>query len=219
MARSRGGRRWSTLEQDLRDAGHTVVAGVDEVGRGPLAGPVVACAIVMPTGARAIPGINDSKQLAPAERDRLARLIRARAVSIGIGAASVREIDRINIYHATVLAMRRAVARIRPAPDHLIVDGLPIATLGHAHTAVVKGDATCYTIACASIVAKVVRDRLMTSLAARYPAYSWERNAGYGTAAHLAAIAEVGGTRHHRMSFKPFAQGSLFETVDRTKSR
>ena len=136
-------------------------------------------------------------------KERLAEIILAQAVAIGIGAASVREIDRINIYHASALAMRRAIQRLRVTPDHVVIDGKPIKTLGVPHTAVVDGDAICYSIACASIVAKVTRDRLMTSLGKRYPAYLWERNAGYSTSAHLTALTAEGITAHHRKSFAP----------------
>ncbi len=201
--------RWSDIERELREGGGPLIAGVDEVGRGPLAGPVVACAVVMPPDARAIAGVNDSKQLTAAQRERLARTIRRRALSIGIGAASVREIDRINIYHASVLAMRRAIGRLSVAPDHVLVDGRAIRTLDVPHRAVVGGDARCYSIACASIVAKVTRDRLMTALAARHPAYRWERNAGYGTADHHRGLRDHGLTPHHRRSFCSVRQLSL----------
>lgn len=193
--------RWTTIEKQLREQHGPTLAGMDEVGRGPLAGPVVACAIVMPAGVRAIPGVDDSKQLGAAVREALAVKIRARALHLGLGAASPREIDRINIYQATVLAMRRALRALGTEPQHLVVDGKAIRTLGVTHTAVVGGDGKCYSIACASIVAKVVRDRLMTRLAARYPVYGWEHNAGYATAHHLAAIEVHGVTRHHRASF------------------
>ena len=201
MARRRRGDRWSAVGHDLRAAGHLLVAGVDEVGRGPLAGPVVACAVIMPADIRAIAGVDDSKRLSPAERERLAVLIRRNALAIALGAASAREVDRLNIYHATSLAMRRAIARLAVHPDHVVVDGRPIATLGIAHSALVGGDARCYPIACASIVAKVTRDRLMASLARRHPGFGWERNAGYGTAEHLAALARHGATAHHRTTF------------------
>ncbi len=194
---------WSPVERRLRSAGGLLVAGVDEVGRGPLAGPVVACAVIMPPQGRRIEGVADSKVLKRDERERLARLITRHALAISLGAASVREIDTINIYHASVLAIRRAIARLPMAPDHIIIDGKPIRTLEYAHTAIVDGDATCYSIACASIVAKVTRDRLMASLARRYPAYFWERNAGYSTTAHLDALTAAGVTAHHRKSFAP----------------
>ena len=201
--------RWSPIERDLRGEGVRLIAGVDEVGRGPLAGPVVACAVVMPPEMRAIAGVADSKRLDAAERERLALLIRRRALAIGVGAASVREVDRVNVYHATVLAMRRALRRLSIAPDHVLVDGKPIRTLGVEHLAVVGGDACCYSIACASIVAKVTRDRLMTALARRHPAYAWERNAGYGTPEHLRALGATGLTAHHRRSFAPVGQLAL----------
>jgi ribonuclease HII len=194
-------RRWSRIERDLRQHGGPLIAGVDEVGRGSLAGPVVACAVIMPPDRYALRGVDDSKKLVPPERERLARLIVARALAFGIGAASTVEIDRLNIYHATVLAMRRALSRLTLAPDHVLVDGLPIRTLGVPHTAVVAGDARCFNVACASIVAKVTRDRLMGRLARRYPAYCWERNRGYATAAHIAGLAERGPSCHHRHTF------------------
>jgi len=206
--------RWSHLERALRAAHGPLVAGVDEVGRGPLAGPVVACAVVMPPDARAIAGVDDSKRLAPGERERLERLIRRRALAVAVGAASAREIDRLNIYHATVLAMQRALARLErllgTAPHHVIVDGKRIRTLGVEHTAVVGGDARVHAVACASIVAKVTRDRLMTALARRRPGYAWERNAGYATAAHRLGLGALGPTPHHRRSFIVEAQTDLF---------
>ena len=202
--------RWSPIERELRASGARLIAGVDEVGRGPLAGPVVACAIVMPPGERAIRGVDDSKALSAADRERLAVLIRARAVAISLGAASVHEIATLNIYQATVVAMRRALARLRVAPDAVLIDGRQIQTLGVAHRAVVGGDRRCYSVACASIVAKVTRDRLMTSLSGRYPAYGWAKNAGYGTPVHLAALRTAGLTAHHRTLFCR----SIFESGD-----
>jgi ribonuclease HII len=167
----------------------------------------------MPPDARAIRGVDDSKKLPPAEREKLAARIHERALAVGIGAASVREIDRINIYHAAVLAMRRALARLRVTPDHVLVDGNPIRSLGVEHTAVVGGDACCHSIACASIVAKVTRDRLMRALARRHPHYRWETNAGYSTPEHFRGLASHGLTPHHRRSFSPVMQLSLALTV------
>jgi ribonuclease HII len=162
---------------------------------------------------RANAGVNDSKQLDHATRVALAARIREQALAIALGAASAREVDRLNIYHATVLAMQRALARVPQrlgeAPHHVVVDGKPLRTLGVPHTAVVKGDAKCYAIACASIIAKVTRDRLMTTLARRYPGFAWERNSGYGTAQHRQALAEHGLTPHHRRSFCLDEQVSL----------
>ena len=205
----RGGRRWTAFERDLRSTAGPFIAGVDEVGRGPLAGPVVACAVVMPPDLRAIPGVDDSKKLPAAERERLSVRIRERALGVGMGAASVHEIDRLNIYHATVLAMRRALARLPMVPHHVLVDGKAIRTLAMPHTAIVGGDAVCYSIACASIVAKVTRDRVMHALAKRHPHYRWESNVGYSTRAHFEGLAEHGVTAHHRRSFVPVHQLTL----------
>jgi ribonuclease HII len=163
----------------------------------------------MPPDERVIRGVDDSKVLSADERARLAERIRTRALSIGVGAASVREIDKMNIFHASVLAMRRALSRLTIRPDHVIIDGRAIRSLGTPHTAVIDGDACCYSIACASIIAKVTRDRVMRALAARYPVYRWERNVGYSTAAHFAGIAEHGVTPHHRHSFLPVRQLTL----------
>src|SRR5207342_1978069 len=192
-------------ERRLWNEGIERVVGVDEVGVAPTCGAVVAAAVIMRPGCHRIPGVRDSKTLSAAQRERLAPLIRARAVAVGVGAASVREIDRLNIYHATHLAMRRAIARVR-GHDHVLVDGNRIVGF-EAHvgpyTSIVDGDATCYSIACASIVAKVVRDRLMSRLAVRYPGYGWEHNAGYATPDHREALATLGPTPFHRRSFVP----------------
>jgi len=201
--------RWTTIERDLRLQYGPLIAGVDEVGRGPLAGPVVACAVIMPPDRRAMPGVDDSKALTAKKREQLVGRILARALAVGIGAASVREIDRLNIYQASVLAIRRALRRLPVTPDHVVVDGRSIRTLDVGHTAVVHGDAKCYSIACASIVAKITRDRVMHALARRHPAYHWDHNVGYATAGHVRGIAEHGITRHHRKSFLPVSQISL----------
>ncbi|MBA4073000.1 MAG: ribonuclease HII [Gemmatimonas sp.] len=193
--------RWSAVERSLRAQGARLIAGVDEVGRGPLAGPVFACAVIMPAAARAIAGVEDSKKLSAAARERLAAKIRERALCVALGAASVREIAALNIYEATALAMRRALGRLGERPHAVLVDGKPIRTLGIAHRAFVGGDSRIYSIACASIVAKVARDRLMKALARRYPAYGWEANAGYGTPGHISALREEGLTPHHRRKF------------------
>ncbi|HUG30010.1 MAG TPA: ribonuclease HII [Candidatus Limnocylindria bacterium] len=179
------------------------VVGIDEVGVAPTCGAVVAAAVIMKPGARRIPGVRDSKTLSAGQRERLAPIIRRRAVGVALGAASVREIDTINIYHATHLAMRRAVARLG-GHDHVLVDGNRIAGFEAAvgpYTAIVDGDSKVYSIACASVVAKVVRDRMMTLLAARYPGYGWERNQGYATREHRDAIRRLGLTPFHRRSF------------------
>jgi ribonuclease HII len=165
----------------------------------------------MPADRRAIAGVDDSKRVAEPDRVRLARKIRESAVAIGVGAASVREIDTYNIYHASTRAIRRAVERLGRRPDHVVLDGNPIRTLGIEHTAVVRGDSRCYAVACASIVAKVVRDGLMRRLARRYPAYGWERNCGYATSEHMTVLDTIGSTPHHRTSFRNKQLELLFE--------
>jgi len=201
------------------DAGRLLV-GVDEVGRGPLAGPVVAAAVAFPPNAGRILRLRDSKVLTARRREHLAALIQRRAVVFGIGASSARLIDRVNIRVATAIAMRRALARAlggssrSPLPSPcsrlaILVDGLWFRELGVDHEALVDGDALCYSIAAAGVVAKVVRDRLMQRLAQRHPAYGWESNMGYATAEHLAAIQAAGPCRHHRRSFTPVTQTRL----------
>jgi ribonuclease HII len=191
------------IERRLWRDGRIRIAGVDEVGVAPTCGAVVAAAVIIRPNTRRIVGVRDSKTLSAQQRERLAPLIRARAVAVGVGAASVTEIDRLNIYHATHLAMRRAVARLG-GHDHVLVDGNRIAGFEDAvgpYTAIVDGDAICYSISCASVVAKVVRDRMMARLAMRYPGYGWEHNQGYATRAHRDAIRALGLTPFHRRSF------------------
>ena len=201
-----------TLEREIAfwQAGGGLVAGVDEAGRGPLAGPVVAAAVVFPPQGKRIRGLADSKVLTAPARERLATLIRLRAVAVGIGAASVREIDRWNIRRAAILAMRRALAHLGLTPTDVLVDGLPCPELGVPHVAIVDGDARCDTIAAASIIAKTVRDRRMTRLDLHHPGYCWSSNKGYATAEHLAALDLHGFTPHHRLTFQPLAQLTLF---------
>ena len=184
------------------------VAGIDEAGRGPLAGPVVAAAVILPP--RGLPGalarrIDDSKKLPPALREELFALLAARA-EIAIGSASVEEIDRLNILQATMLAMARALGRLSDPPATALVDGNRAPALPCAVQTVIGGDGLSLSIAAASIAAKVTRDRLMARLARRHPGFGWERNAGYGTAEHRAALVRLGPTRHHRRSFAPISQ-------------
>lgn len=178
------------------------VAGIDEAGRGPWAGPVVAAAVVL--NREAIPaGLNDSKKLSAKKRDQLFEQINATA-QVGIGQASVDEIDQRNILNATYLAMTRAVAALPTLPDHLLIDGNQLPDdLPCPAEAVIKGDGKSLSIAAASIIAKVTRDRIMANLARSFPAYGWERNAGYGTAQHREALNLVGVSPHHRRSFAP----------------
>lgn len=188
------------LAYERRFWGSGVVAGVDEVGRGPLAGPVVAAVVVLPPRTL-VDGAADSKTLSPGDRERLAREVRRAARTVSLGAASVREIDRVNILQATTLAMRRALHRLDASRVQVVVDGRPVRELGWEHEAVVGGDDRIHSIACASIVAKVCRDRLMRKLAPRYPGYGWETNVGYATPEHLDALRRLGPTPHHRLTF------------------
>lgn len=188
-----------TTERRYWRAGFPNIAGVDEVGRGSLAGPVVAAAVVLPIEG-GVKGAVDSKLLTSAEREAIAELIYRRAVAVGIGAASPREIERLNIHRATGLAMQRAIGHLPMTPDCVLIDGRPQPCLGD-HRSIIKGDRKCQSIACAAIVAKVVRDRLMVRLAERYPGYSWETNAGYATSEHREALKALGATPHHRKSF------------------
>ena len=200
MARARWNRRLQDLleyERGYWSRGISGIAGVDEVGRGPLAGPVVAAAVVL-AQERFVEGAADSKRMSAAARERVFPEVFRVASAVAIGAASVREIDRLNVLEATALAMRRALGRLPIDPDYVVLDGLPMRGLGRAHDAVIGGDALVHSVACASIVAKVVRDRLMRRLAARHPGYGWERNAGYGTSDHLDALRTLGPTAHHR---------------------
>jgi ribonuclease HII len=191
-------------ERALWRSGLSRIVGVDECGVGSLCGPVVAAACVIRHNCHRIDGVRDSKMLSARQRERLAVEIRRRVVVVALGAASVAEIDRLNIYHATHLAMRRALRKVAPY-DHVLVDGRRIAGFDDVgpHTTIVDGDASSYAIACASVVAKVTRDRLLQRLDRFHPGYGWHHNAGYSTAEHLAAIRERGVTPYHRRSFAP----------------
>ena len=186
-----------------------LVAGVDEAGRGPLAGPVVAAAVIL-RREDCPEGLNDSKQLSAARRAVLEVEIKARAVCFGIGMASVEEIDEINILWATMLAMTRAVDALAHDCAHVLVDGNRCPKWRYASTAIVEGDAKCLSIAAASILAKEERDRMMADYDAHHPGYGWSQNKGYGTPAHLDALARLGPSPLHRRSFAPIAQYSLF---------
>lgn len=194
-------------EREAWDRGLEKVVGVDEAGCGPLAGPVVAAAVVLKPGQH-LEGVYDSKALSRKQREELALEIRDRVLAFSVAAASTREIDRFNIRRATSLAMRRAVRGLPFDPELLLVDGRHMPELGE-HTAIVKGDRLSLSIACASILSKTVRDRLMDKLSRRYPAYGWDENKGYGTGQHLAAIREHGPTPHHRCTWAPIAQPEL----------
>jgi ribonuclease HII len=191
-----------------------LVCGIDEAGRGPLAGPVVAAAVILDR--RRLPralrdGLDDSKKLSPEAREDFARLLR-RCARIGVGAASVREIDRRNILQATFVAMRRAVAGLGVSPDVALVDGDRAPPLACEVRTIIGGDGLSLSIAAASVIAKVTRDALMRRLAQRYAGYGWDHNVGYGTAEHRAAITALGPTPHHRRSFAPLQLSFGFDS-------
>lgn len=190
-------------------AGYTCVCGIDEAGRGPLAGPVMAAAVVLPPDF-SLPGLNDSKQLTARRREALyAALMDDDRVQKCVAEASVEEIDRLNILRATHLAMRRAAEGLTVTADFALIDGLAVSGFPLPQRNIVRGDALCLSIAAASILAKVTRDRRMQELDALFPHYGFARNAGYGTKEHLLAIQNYGITPHHRRSFGPVAQMSL----------
>lgn len=202
-------------ETAARSRGLSLIAGIDEVGRGPLCGPVTAAAVILDP-AHLPEGIGDSKALSSAKRERIAAELHLCA-RVGIGHAGVEEIDRLNILRASHLAMLRAVAALEVTPDFALVDGnrLPDGLPCPAE-AVVKGDGQCLSIAAASIVAKVARDRIMVDLAQQHPHYGWERNAGYPTKDHLQALLDFGVTPHHRRSFRP-VHNILYQDVSVTR--
>lgn len=188
-------------EQDLITSGYLTLAGVDEAGRGPLAGPVVAAAVIL-SYKRPISGVRDSKTVPPQERERLYYEIVGRAAAIGLGVVDVRDIDRINIYRATVKAMEQAVRRLNVQPDAVLVDAMTLPGVLLPQRAIVHGDATSYLIAAASIVAKVARDRFMADYHARYPQYEFAAHKGYGTARHRERLAQLGPCPLHRRTFR-----------------
>jgi len=192
---------WREVHEAM-EAGYAAVAGVDEAGRGPLAGPVVAAAVVLPPD-RELPGLADSKRLTPRQRQAMDALVRETALAHVVAVASASEVDSLNILRATHLAMRRALDALRPPADFAIVDGLPVRGLPVPHRAVVAGDARCAPVAAASVLAKVARDRMMVELDARWPGYGWARNKGYAAPEHLAALRRLGPCPEHRRSFAP----------------
>jgi ribonuclease HII len=194
----------SRYEQTLYAQGVRYIAGVDEVGRGPLAGPVVAAAVILPSDVY-LPGLNDSKKLSEAKREELLEQIQANALAIGIGIVSAKEIDEMNIYEATKKAMMKAVNELAIQPDHLLIDAMQLPLL-IPQTSIIKGDASSISIAASSIVAKVTRDRMMKKLGEQYPKYGFEKHMGYGTKEHLQAIEAYGITPEHRKSFAPIRE-------------
>lgn len=210
---------WRT-ERELRSQGFVRIAGVDEAGRGPLAGPVVAAAAIF-DGCCRLPGLADSKLVKPADRERLFDLIHRKAVSVGVGIADARMVDRLNVLKATHFAMSEAIRQLEPTPDLLIVDGRGLPGAALPQRAIVGGDRTCASIAAASIVAKVVRDRMMVELDEMYPGYAFGRHKGYGTREHLARLMDLGPCPEHRRSFAPVSaaqQGRLSLESERTSA-
>jgi ribonuclease HII len=201
MGPSRSTGLWNA-ERALQREGFARVAGVDEAGRGTLAGPVVAAAVIFPPACR-LEGLADSKTLRPAVRERLYDLIREHAICTGVGVADARTVDRENVLGATHLAMRQAIAQLYPPADFLLVDGRGLPAALAPQRAIVGGDGSCASIAAASIVAKVVRDRMMTDLDDRFPGYGFVEHKGYATQQHLSRLRELGPCAEHRTTFAP----------------
>ena len=199
----------TSLESALRARGLLIVAGVDEAGRGPLAGPVAAAAVILPPRWRC-KGLDDSKKLTPAKREQFyAKITSDARIAWSVAFADTDEIDRLNILRATHAAMARAVEGLAKAVDHCLIDGLPVPAFPWSHDGIVKGDGKSLSIAAASVIAKVSRDRLMVEMSQEFPQYGFERHMGYGTREHLEALHRHGPCRHHRRSFQPVAQLSL----------
>lgn len=188
-------------EKELYTQGIQLIAGVDEVGRGPLAGPVVAAAVILPKACK-IPGLNDSKKIPKSKHKEIYEAVLQNAIAIGIGIKDNQVIDQVNIYEATKLAMREAVGQLEPQPQHLLIDAMRL-DLPISQTSIIKGDANSLSIAAASIVAKVTRDQMMEEFDKEYPGYDFAKNAGYGTTNHLAGLDQLGVTPIHRRSFEP----------------
>ena len=188
-------------EKELYAQGIDLIAGVDEVGRGPLAGPVVAAAVILPKACK-IPGLNDSKKIPKSKHKEIYEAVLQNAIAIGIGVKANQVIDQVNIYEATKLAMMEAIGQLEPQPQHLLIDAMKL-DLPISQTSIIKGDANSLSIAAASIVAKVTRDHMMEEFDKEYPGYDFAQNAGYGTAKHLAGLDKLGVTPIHRRSFEP----------------
>ena len=188
-------------EKELYAQGIDLIAGVDEVGRGPIAGPVVAAAVILPKACK-IPGLNDSKKIPKSKHKAIYEAVLQKAIAIGIGVKDNHVIDQVNIYEATKLAMMEAIGQLEPQPQHLLIDAMKL-DLPISQTSIIKGDANSLSIAAASIVAKVTRDQMMEEFDREYPGYDFAQNAGYGTAKHLDGLEQLGVTPIHRRSFEP----------------
>ena len=198
----------SSIETKLRQQGFALIAGVDEAGRGPLAGPVVAAAVILPARLK-IKGLDDSKKLTPARRLELFEIIRDKATAVGVGIAEVALIDQVNILRASLFAMREAILGLDPLPHYVLVDGNKAVQIDIPQKTIIGGDAKVRSIAAASIIAKVLRDKLMLDYAKAHPGYGFEKHKGYGTKKHFAALEKLGPSPIHRMSWASVAQGKL----------
>ncbi len=194
-----------SFERAARSSGYRCIAGLDEAGRGPLAGPVVAAAVVLP-GGLLIPGLTDSKQVEESERERLYDIIVGQAVSHGVGVVDAQTIDDVNIYQATIIAMERAIETLAPYPDYLLLDAITLPRIAIPQKPLIKGDCRSHSIAAASILAKVTRDRLMVALHEKYPQYHFRKHKGYGTKEHLALLQKHGPCEAHRKTFQPVSR-------------
>lgn len=195
-------------ERELNKQGINLIAGVDEVGRGPLIGPVVAAAVILPQNFK-LNGLTDSKKLSEKKREEFYQIIKREAVAIGVGIISEKRIDKINIYEATKEAMKEAINNLNIKPEHILIDAMPL-ELDVPTTSIIKGDLLSLTISAASVIAKVERDHMLYDIDKEYPMYDLKNNKGYGTKKHLEAIKEYGITKYHRVSFKP-----VFDNKDR----
>ena len=188
-------------ESALLSKGITLIAGIDEVGRGPLIGPVVAAAVILPPNYK-LDGLTDSKKLSEKKREYYFDIIKKDAIAIGIGIVDEKKIDEINIYEATKVAMKEAISNLKPQPEHILIDAMPL-NLAIPTTSIIKGDLLSLTISAASVIAKVTRDHMLYEIDKEYPMYDLKHNKGYGTKKHIEAIKEYGITKYHRLSYKP----------------
>ena len=195
-------------EKELNEQGITLIAGVDEVGRGPLIGPVVAAAVILPKDF-SLKGLTDSKKLSEKKREEYYEIIKKEAIAVGIGIISEKRIDEINIYEATKEAMIEAINNLNPKPEHILIDAMPL-DIEIPRTSIIKGDLLSISISAASVIAKVTRDHLLYEIDKEYPMYDLKNNKGYGTKKHLEAIKQYGITKYHRLSYKP-----VFDNKDR----
>ena len=198
-------------EKELNEKGITLIAGVDEVGRGPLIGPVVAAAVILPQNFK-LEGLTDSKKLSEKKREELYKIIKEQAISIGIGIISEKRIDEINIYEATKEAMIEAINNLGIKPEHVLIDAMPL-DIDIDTTSIIKGDLLSISISAASVIAKVTRDHMLYDIDKEYPMYDLKNNKGYGTKKHLEAIKEYGITKYHRLSYRP-----VYEYKDKLNS-